>query len=88
MYPYLNSFPFSVIIDDFMVEGSQEEEFREILTQGSHHAKISILYTMQNMFFQSTNGREAKLPGMTIYPVQVTLTNVFTSRQDSGKKYV
>ena len=39
-----------VILDDFMLQCSNDQCVADLLTRGSHHRKISVVYQTQNLF--------------------------------------
>ena len=39
-----------LVLDDLMVEGSEDKEFLDLFTKHSHHQNITVLYLCQDMF--------------------------------------
>ena len=50
-----------IILDDLMMEMGSKKNFDKIFTRGSHHSKVNIIYTVQNIFPKSQAMRTISL---------------------------
>lgn len=50
-----------VIIDDFMQEASSNKEIEKLFTVYVHHKNLSVIYILQNLFFQGKSSRTISL---------------------------
>lgn len=53
--------PQIIVFDDLMLEGSQSRELVNFFTRGGHHMGITIIYVVQNIFFNGKNMRTITL---------------------------
>ncbi len=49
------------ILDDLMTECSKDPQVTKLFTQGSHHRNLSVIYIVQNLFYQSKESRTISL---------------------------
>ena len=53
--------PDLVVIDDLMSEVSSDKQMVDLFTKTSHHMKISVIFIVQNLFYQSKAMRTISL---------------------------
>jgi hypothetical protein len=52
-----------IVLDDLMAQSSKDKRIAELFTKGSHHRNLSIIYIVQNIFYQ---GKEISALMLTI----------------------
>ena len=50
-----------IVIDDLMSEASNDKQIHDLLTKGSHHCNLSVIYLVQNLYSQGKESRTMSL---------------------------
>ena len=49
------------MLDDQMIDASKDKLIVNIFTRGSHHRNLSVIYIVQNLFYQGKDSRSTSL---------------------------
>ena len=50
-----------IIIDDLMAEAAGDKKIANLFTKGSHHRNLSVIFILQNLFYQGKESRTISL---------------------------
>ena len=57
-YYFDSKFPTLFILDDQMRDSAKSSDICELFTEGSHHRDLSVICSVQNMFYQGNDAFE------------------------------
>ena len=49
------------MLDDQMIDASKDKSIVNLFTRGSHHRNLSVIYIVQNLFYQEKDSRSISL---------------------------
>ena len=50
-----------IVLDDQMIDASKDKRIVNFFTRGSHHRNLSVIYNVQNLFYQEKDSRSISL---------------------------
>ena len=50
-----------IVLDDQMIDASKDKPIANLFTRGSHHHNLSVIYIVQNLFYQEKDSRSISL---------------------------
>ena len=50
-----------IVLDDQMIDASKDKRIENLFTRGSHHRNLSVIYIVQNLFYQEKDSRSITL---------------------------
>ena len=50
-----------IVLDDQMIDASKDKRIENLFTRGSHHRNLSVIYIVQNLFYQEKDSRSISL---------------------------
>ena len=50
-----------IVLDDQMIDASKDKSIVNLFTRGSHHRNLSVIYIVQNLFYQEKDSRSISL---------------------------
>ena len=50
-----------IVLDDQMIDAGKDKRIVDLFTRGSHHRNLSVIYIVQNLFYQEKDSRSISL---------------------------